>query len=538
MHKFLLFSSIISSCLLPSKKVFSQVPGSLDTTFNGTGKLTIQNSNCIGRALKPVAIDNLDRVYVLTIAEQNSSVGFFLRRYLEDGAIDNSFGNGGVFETLGGGVSAPLGLTRGSNGIITVWTIKHTSGNNYCFAIAQYDSLGGIVNSFGDNGIKIICLENLTTLQVPGPRALFATPDGKIILAGNYRDYYFNDSLLMFRLNPNGDFDSSFATNGIYLKSLGYDSYLRFAQMDNSGNIFLSTTYHDAWDRDAFKIWKFDSNGNPDQTFGTNGISAFGTLNLGLYPFRNLQNRSMLLEADGSLLLYANPDFHYTDNYGNGIDTATRELWKLTTIGVFDNTYAINGRSNITNQSAFIEMVIQPDNMLIGYVSDEHNLSIKRMNEPGDSDLSFGNSGTTTVDFTDSVKLFKDLWITDDQKIVTVCALSNQSSIEDSKLGITRLNTSFSTGIIADPIGNQLLQLFPNPVSGKFTLRFELSNSQEVKVELENLTGPVMTLNIGLLNSGQHSITIRIPETLSDGVYFCKIISGQESLAKKFIVMR
>ncbi len=90
---------------------------------------------------------------------------------------------------------------------------------------------------------------------------------------------------------------------------------------------------------------------------------------------------------------------------------------------------------------------------------------------------------------------------------------------------------------ITDLYKPEITGIYPNPTSGNTSIDFELSENENVKIELLDITGrSIITLMNGSLNAGQHHITFDA-SNLSSGVWFINISTPTSSVTKKLFVL-
>jgi len=82
------------------------------------------------------------------------------------------------------------------------------------------------------------------------------------------------------------------------------------------------------------------------------------------------------------------------------------------------------------------------------------------------------------------------------------------------------------------------LQIFPNPFSEEIEVSFTLKEENYIKIEMFSLTGKkVAILYESVLEAGDHKLSFS-GHHLTDGVYFCKLQTGNNITTKKIIKMR
>ena len=191
--------------------------GSLDTSFNGTGKVTTDfgdDGNAEGRS---VAVQTDGKIVVVGYASAGSTEKFALARYNADGTLDTSFGGTGrVMTAVGitGSIASGVALQKDGKIVVAGYAVKN-SGTGYDFACVRYNTDGNVDQSFGDGG-KIMT----SVGQGDGKANSLAVQDGKIIVGGSA--YVGDDSeFAVVRYDASGKLDMSFNAAGSVLTAIG-----------------------------------------------------------------------------------------------------------------------------------------------------------------------------------------------------------------------------------------------------------------------------------------------------------------------------
>lgn len=88
------------------------------------------------------------------------------------------------------------------------------------------------------------------------------------------------------------------------------------------------------------------------------------------------------------------------------------------------------------------------------------------------------------------------------------------------------------------PESIELYQNYPNPFNGTTIIRFSVSKSDNLKLEIYDLQGrKIETLLNRKLNSGTYEIQYN-SKNLSSGIYYYKITSGNISMTKKLVLIK
>ena len=189
--------------------------GSLDTSFNGTGKV-ITNFGGDGDAEgQGVAAQSDGKTVVVGYATVGGVQRFAVERYKTDGALDTSFGGTGrVLTAVGISGSNATGVALQKDGkILVAGYAVNNSGRIYDFACLRYNADGSLDQSFGDHG-------KVTTDVGDGKASSLAVQDNKIIVAGSAYDGD-NNEFAVVRYNASGKLDTSFNSAGSVLTAVG-----------------------------------------------------------------------------------------------------------------------------------------------------------------------------------------------------------------------------------------------------------------------------------------------------------------------------
>ena len=279
--------------------------GSLDTFFNGTGKVTtdIGGSSDYGHS---VAIRPDGEIVVAGYTYNGSGYDFAVVRYTAGGSLDTSFnGTGKVTTDLGGYRDYGYSVALQSDGRIVV---AGTSGDDArCgVAVVRYNANGSLDTSFGGGTGKV-------TTAVGAFRdygySVAVQSDDKIVVAG----YSYNGSdydLALVRYEADGSLDTSFNGTGkvtIPIASSGHDGLCGVA-LQADGKIVVAGDSQQGGNYD-FALARFNTDGTLDTSFGEAGkvrTPIGASLDYG---------RGVAIQADGKIVVAG---FTYVGSYWNG----------------------------------------------------------------------------------------------------------------------------------------------------------------------------------------------------------------------------
>jgi uncharacterized membrane protein len=133
-----------------------------------------------------------------------------------------------------------------------------------------------------------------------------------------------------------------------------------------------------------------------------------------------------------------------------------------------------------------------------------------------------------------------------DQDTLTIVVTSGTESDKTDTLKIvTEVDkpTAVDDDELALPGAFRLDQNYPNPFNMETVISFQIATPGRVTLEIYDILGrKVKTIDAGYLNTGQHQLTWSgasdDQRDVSSGVYFYRLISGEQSLTRKMILLK
>ncbi len=235
--------------------------GSLDPTF-GDGGIVLFSSSPITSAMA-VVIDAEQRILIAGQAEENGTAAFFTRRYQSDGSVDLSFGDNGQAQgafITGRDIAYDLSIQADGKILVVGGAVSPDSGLSD-FGIVRYLDDGSRDMTFGSMGL-------LTLTLGPHSEATGVALDslGRSIVAGAVEQ-----SGAIVRLLEDGSLDPSFAADGTLVESspaaLGYSSV---AVVTDDTILAVGTSMSGTGE---IAVSRYLPDGQRDYTFGTNGFA-------------------------------------------------------------------------------------------------------------------------------------------------------------------------------------------------------------------------------------------------------------------------
>ncbi len=294
--------------------------GVLDTTFGSGGFVTtpIGNGNA---GANSVAVDNSTGDYVVAGYSQLSNFSVFtLARYTPTGALDTTFGSGGIVTTTIGPDSsyAQSVAVDNSTGDYVVAGSSQLPGYNV-FALARYTPAGMLDPTFGSGGIVTTTIGSNSVAN----SVAVDTTTGDYLVAG-YANLV-NAELVLARYTSAGALDTTFGSGGIVTTAIGNNASASSVVVDSSTGDYLVAGLGEPSGTDTFALARYTSAGALDPTFGSGGIV---TTPIGVSAVAE----SMAVDS-------ATGDYVVA---GNGFDASNHQdfaLARYTPAGVLDTTF-------------------------------------------------------------------------------------------------------------------------------------------------------------------------------------------------------
>lgn len=393
---------------LERRRLFSA--GALDTTFDGDGKLTTQVAAvALNDQANSVAFQQDGKIVVAGSSDNGSrsegSPGFAVVRYNVDGSLDTSFDGDGKLTTRIGSASVARGVAIQADGKIVVAGFSASNidaGDPWHFALARYNSDGSLDTTFDSDGIVTTPIGNSDAA-----RGLVVQSDGKIVVAGeSYNGTYV--SFALARFNPDGSLDASFGSGGRVTTRFGsVNDYAYSLAIQADEKIVVAGRSYDVSDHSDFALARYNSDGSLDTTFDGDGkvTTPIGSSHDFAYSVAIQSNAKIVVagsswnlsvssadfaiaryDADGSLDTTFDGDGKLTTDFGSNQDVAYAVaiegdgkivvggeanpgfgLARYNADGSLDTDFGINGR--ITTTFGFVShansVVIQTDGKIV-----------------------------------------------------------------------------------------------------------------------------------------------------------------------------
>lgn len=339
--------------------------GALDPSFGNGGTVV----STIG-SVAPAGLRLEGDGKILVAA--NGDHQFVLARYTADGAVDNSFGSGGVaLRTLPGPDGRVVDLTLEAGKPVLVGTVQ-PPGAYHDVALARYDLDGTPDASYGTGGLVLTELQGLTNDTAT---ALAVQGDGKILEVGNN-----GLDFALARYTADGSLDTTFG-GGTVTTDFGDtpDQATRVALQDD-GKVLVAGTSAASPGVVVFALARYNPDGSIDVSFGTGGKTTLSFQN-------GVDTVAGVLPLPGGQILVggssAAPNSTHTDLV----------LARLQPNGMLDASFGTSGKviSHTPFSITAAALALQADGkVLVAGTAEPGAVSLTRFNADGSLDTTFG----------------------------------------------------------------------------------------------------------------------------------------------------
>ncbi|RZJ69809.1 T9SS type A sorting domain-containing protein [Flavobacterium sp.] len=501
------------------------------------------------------------------------------RTFAQSGTLDPSFGVGGKVSNYVGEYPVTFDTALQADGKIVV--VGNTQGNapGSSFLVNRYLGNGNMDANFGTAGsVSTLaghhCVANAVAIQ----------NDGKIVVAGTSFPTTTTTDIMVARYNSDGTPDTSFSGNGVQVLNIAGTQSINTVLIQNSGKIVVGGLFGQPTNpnADTFGLARFNTDGSPDITFGSDGLvytpnmprgeildmKAMGNGDIVAVGRRLIINRYYMVKytADGEVITSFGPN-------GNGIvEVVLGQIAQLNrcVVAADDKIYAAGATFNGQKYNAFITKynangtidngfgsnglilrdfgintlglsessfakdiaIDNNQNLIVGYsvgAPTDYDFGLESYTLYGVLNTGFGQNGLFRTTFGEGHDYFSCMLIQPDNKIV-------MAGNRDLQVLARVLNNG---NLAVADTGNTITQILasPNPFSQDENLKLQINKSGTLAVELIDIDGRILAPLIAKkqIQSGSTQELDLSGLTLSKGMYFLKVTLDDETNVVKLL---
>lgn len=349
--------------------------GGIDSSFGVNGKIYIDE--IVPNAINQIIIDDDGSIYCKS---ENEILKLTLL-----GEKDSTWGNQGMIEHDSLFTANSIVITNGE--IVIFGTIVGQDYEEFILSSLWFDNKGKPILWNGD-ALKTYDLGTYEQI----PRSIILDNQGDLLIGGYASEYYeVAKDMVLLKIKPSGEFDTSFAENGIGIYKTGGNStgFRKYISMSD-GSLFINGSAYNGKNYNDF-IVKHLPGGVVDSSFADNGKIYF--------PIRGTEIKYNLigeLDNNSILAIFNTPETNYLP-----------VIQKILHDGKIEVNW-VGGLGGISLDSTikyYDYQTLENNKLRIVSVFNKKQLNIEQYNVDGILDSDFGENGKLILNFTDTYEL-------------------------------------------------------------------------------------------------------------------------------------
>lgn len=394
--KLVLAGGTVAGTTTDAGLIRTALDGTLDTTFNSTGRLTTTAGVTINDANSVVVLPTGKVVAIGTAFITATLQDIAIAAYNPDGTPDTSFSGDGLYTFVASTNNdlVPAATVQSDGKIVVAGSRLNTNRDLF---VARILPTGTLDTAFGNAGGKYTTAVSSTTddsINAIIQLKYSGANNGKLLATG-----YINSStsstsgdFAMFRFLTSGSRDNSYDADGSLTTPIGVNSDIAWDLVEQTDGkvVVVGQTLDDVSGNLDLAAVRYNSNGSLDTSFDLDGKTTLDINNGDDVPSK------MALQADGKILITG------TTQVGGAMDVF---VVRYNTDGTLDTSFG-NGGKRITSVGPLDDtpasLAVQPDGKIVIGGTANANPSnmgfVLRYDSNGNLDNTFGVGGKALVD--------------------------------------------------------------------------------------------------------------------------------------------
>jgi len=335
------------------RNVFAGLPGTLDTTFGGTGIVFTTFNPFTASTGNDIVVQPDGKIIVA-----GSGQDWLMARYNPDGSLDATFGTGGrVITPIFNESDSCDSIALQPDGKIVAAGDVYISFFASYVAVARFNPDGSLDSTFGSGGKSLT--EHNGTYNV---NDVVVLANGKIFLDAVPGTHIGVPFAILY--NSSGSIERNIFFNATYLSAVA-------SQAD--GKLLVAG--------DGWTIWRFNADGSPDASFDGDGkVIVPDTSGV----------RGILVKPDGKILSVGTATVSTTDV----------AVVQLNPDGSLDTTFDGDGKVFVDvtgGADGGADLALQADGKIIALGASDSTFEVIRLRPNGSLDTVFAGDGSAAV---------------------------------------------------------------------------------------------------------------------------------------------
>jgi len=433
-------------------------------------------------------------------------------RYHPDGRVDSLFGSDGIVVTNLREEDEAFSIAIQPDGQIILAGFASISASGD-FAVTRYNPDGTLDKFFGEGGKVITDIDGVNASDFI--KAMVLLPDGKILVAGNANNSYFDGQadVGMVRYDQNGILDPEFGVGGIKVTSFGAFTNSHGLAVQPDGKILFGGISNAINEDKRWLLARFQSNGSLDEGFGVGGFTTTKV------PGNNDYATAVHIQSDSRVILTGmsggNPDIDFAAARYIADFILTPTITGITCPGTDDGSITIDASGGVAPYGYSIDgVVFQSENTFTGLAAGTYTITIRDSNGPGtlgsigpivisepvipevditiienDITIIVGTGGTTPYQYSidggdtfTSTNTFTDL----NDGAYFILVLDGNGCQVIYRVVLIDITATH------DPVESVAFTISPNPTNGQVRLEMNNTTGEPLQMRIMDMTGRVV----------------------------------------------